>query len=533
MCKFNYLSLSVLLVSAPVWSMKFSAPLNQLKLPVMLSTEQPPAIKYTPPGEIAVSALRMCGDGDVAHFAGEHGDFEFMPHEVKKFDVVLGYWVVEEGASGDALAPNASNWHPIAYKKVDIAEKPAELTYEGNFLPMTHAPIAGTVNVMNLMKFDLMNLHNLAVSSFESTKSYRVYAGAFGCHEPDGASELVDASSSSYQYKPSSVETLRSLEAGLPAAVENKFAGSMIIADLLGNNKLKIDLKSNVAARMVPSKTPSPYDFTYENSGIDVEAKANKLYGIYKNIMETEFPVAPDVDSYKTEIASKGWFTDVSGYTAADKIAFCNGVGATSNKTEKVYPNLEAFSVNLTCKNLYGGSALDTAFRDLATPTTTPSVLGFTNLKKALAKRFFLAASFEAAQSTLDSTAVVARSGCFKKSGQKMIGRVMASYPFRFNHSAGKYVIQAHQGNHLHPESLFALSDFNRYFTSDATAIWGQVVPAQADLQMSELRSKHIQMKLNDKSDLIDKKLEDATFNAPININFKVRSVGGSCTIYC
>lgn len=234
-------------------------------------------------------------------------------------------------------------------------------------------------------------------------------------------------------------------------------------------------------------------------------------------------------------MSEESWFSDLSGYTGSDKIAFCNEVGATSNKTTKVYSNLEAFSVNLTCKNLYGNNALDSSYKDLATPASKPSAADFINLKKNLAKRLFLAASFEAAQSTLDASAVVARSGCFKKSGQNMIGRVMASYPFSFNYNSTthKTLIFAHQGNHLHPESLFALSDFNRYFTSDATAIWGQVVPAQAEDKMTELRSKHIEMKLNDKADLSNKKLEDATFNAPININFKVRSVGGSCTIYC
>lgn len=536
MRKFNYLSLSVLLVSSPAWSMKFSAPLNQLKLPVMLSTEQPPAIKYTPAGEIAVSALRMCGDGDVEHFASANTTFDFMPHDVHDLDVVLGYWVVEEGSTGNALVPTQNNWFPVAYKKVPIAEKTGDLAYEGRFLPITHAKIGASANVMKLMKFDLMNLHTLAKNSFESNKNYRIYAGAFACNQPDGADDLVSESSSDYKYKASPVESLRSLEVGLPAAVDSMFGGSMIIMDLLDNKKLKIDLKSSVASRNVPSATPSPYEYDFaKHSGLDIEDKAPQLYDIYEKIMKTHYPVAAtDVDSYKTAIAGANWHSAVSGYTASDKIAYCNSVGAASNKDAKVYPNLEAFSLNLTCKNLYNGGALDTAFREIAQPSSKPTPSEFINLKKALAKRYFLAASFVTAQKKMDDTAVNVRSGCFKKPGQaNLIGRLIAAYPFNFVVEDEKYVIKANTNNHLHPESLFALSDFTRYFASDATAIWGQVVPGQADAQVNELQSKSILLKLNDKTDLMKNRVEDSSFNNPININFKVRSVGGSCTIYC
>lgn len=536
MRKFNYLSLSVLLVSSPAWSMKFSAPLNQLKLPVMLSTEQPPAIKYTPAGEISVSALRMCGDGDVERFSNDHTSFDFMPHEVHEMDVVVGYWVVEEGSSGNALVPTQSNWFPVAYKKVPIAEKPAELVYEGRFLPTTHAKIATSANVMNLMKFDLMNLHTLAKSSFESKKNYRIYAGAFGCMDADGQDQIISETSSDYKYKASPVESLRSLESGLPAAVDSMFGGSMILADLLNNKKLKIDLKSNVAGRMVPSAAPTPYDYEFGNHGIDLKDEAPKLYGIYKKIMETDYPtpVPTDAAAYKAAMAGSDWYLEVSGYSAGDKINYCNSVGATSNKDAKVYQNLEAFSLNLACKNLYNVGGLDTAFKELAQPSTVPSPADFINLKKALAKRYFLAASFEAAQKDMDSKAETSRVGCFKKPGQdKLIGRLLSAYPFHFEVVGEKYVIKSHITNHLHPETLFAIRDFSRYFESDEIAIWGQVVPGQLEAQVHDLQNKSILLKLDNKTDLMKNKVEDSTFNNPININFKVRSVGGSCTFFC
>lgn len=71
------LALSSLSASA----MSFKAQIQPLKLPLMISTSQPPKVKFTPPGEISVGLMRMCGDGDVAHFEQEHPDFNFVPQE--------------------------------------------------------------------------------------------------------------------------------------------------------------------------------------------------------------------------------------------------------------------------------------------------------------------------------------------------------------------------------------------------------------------------------------------------------------------
>jgi hypothetical protein len=533
MLKFNYVYLSVILVSSPVWSMKFSAPINRLQLPVMISTEQPPEIKYTPPGEISMSALSTCGDGDVEHFADNNPTFEYIPPNGNDIDVVLGYWVVEEGASGNELVPNQNNWFPIAYKKLPIKGK-NDLVYVDSFLPITHADIGSSVKTMDLLKFDLMNLHSLAKSSFQSNKNYRIYAAALGCNNPDGADSLVPRSSPEYTYKASPLESLRSLEDKLPTAVNDLFASTSVLNDLLDNSKLKIDLKSSAAGRNVPSASPNPYDYSFHsNNGsnnVDVEQKASQLFGIYKKIMLTEYPLAAaDVDAYKTAIAASDWSSAVSGYSVGDQVTFCNSVGAISNKDAKVYQNLEAFSMNLACKNLFSLGDLDNAFKALTNPIATkPTLQEFNSLIKTLAKRFFLAASFQAAQVKMDETLTIARSGCFKKPEQPhLIDRIIVAYPFLFNVEGGKYVIKGHQYNTLHPEQLFALVDYVRYFANDTLAIWGQVVPGQNISGVNALQGKSINLKLNNKQNLQDNRVEESSFSGnAITINFMIRSLG-------
>jgi hypothetical protein len=521
--KLRYLTLSAILLSGSAYSMRFSATINRLKLPLVISTEQPPQIKYVPPGNLNVTAHRMCGDGDVAHFASVHPEFDFVPSDQAQLDVMIGYWVVEDGAID--ISPSATNWYPMAYKKINIASSQANMDQNGGrFLPFTHAPIGAGVNGMLVARSELVNLYNVAKESFNVTKNYRVFAAALACVDPNESGEIVAEGSGTYT--PSPVDTIGSLS-GISAAAESVMSSSAPLNQILNTNKkIKIDGKT--------ATSPQPYAYSFGNQGADLPLK---LYSLFEAIMNTSYPAtAANVDEYKAALDGSNYKTTVSAHTG-DKINFCNDVGADSSKTAKHY-DFEPFPLNMTCKYLYNGSDLQNAYTALFAPIEKPSLVEFENAQRNLAKRFLVAAGYEAAQKHLHKNAKVIRTGCFKKTGngQNLIGRVVASYPFKFVVENGRFTLKANQHNHIHPENLFAISDFNNYFSHEILAIWGQVTPSQGSSDPNQLKNNGIYLPLSNPAQLDMYPVDNTSFsNVPLNINFKVRSVGGSCsgTIFC
>lgn len=525
MKKIHYLSVYALLLSTSAWTMSFKSNIQPLKLPLILSTEQPPSIKYTAPGKVNVTALRMCGDGDVAHFQNEHPDFDFVAHDLKKLDVVMGYWIVEENSSD--ILPSSSNFYPVVYQKINIAEKAAERVPEGKFFPITQDPISATSNGLDIMKSEMINLYGAAKQAYKADKTYRVMAGTFACVDPDESTELTENGSGTFT--PSPVQTMHSL-AQIPDEVNSAFNTMNLEKIVDDNKKIAIEAKAPNQRKLYQNGTnPEPYKYTLGSNGVSLNAQ---LLDIGEKILQTALPEG-DLAAYKAALEDVSYKSSLNGMTG-NELSFCNSVGATSDKDNKRF-NFELFPMNLSCKHLYGeGNALTNAYNALFNPGSKPDEGQFKNLKKALAKRFYIAAALEAAQKDHSDNGKVVHAGCFKKTNQKLIGRLVGSYPLKFVVDNGKYALKPNANNHIHPESLFAISDYTRYFAHDVLAIWGQVTPGQGSSDSSQLKNDYgIKLPLNNPTELLSKPVDTSSFGSPININFKVRSVGGSCTIYC
>lgn len=524
MRKIHYLSVYALLLSTGAWSMSFKSNIQPLKLPLILSTEQPPSIKYTAPGKVNVTALRMCGDGDVAHFQSEHPDFDFVSHDLKKLDVVMGYWIVEDSSSD--ILPSSSNFYPVVYQKIDIAEKTADLNPEGKFFPITQDPISATSNGLDIMKSEMINLYGAAKQAYKADKVYRVMAGTFACVDPDESSELtVDGGGS---FTPSPVQTMHSLSQ-IPEIVNDAFNTMNLDKIVDDNKKISIETKAPNQRKLYQNgATPEPYKYTLGDSGVSLNTQ---LLDLGEKILKADLP-AGDLAAYKTAMEALPFSSALSGISGND-FSYCNSVGASANKDVKRF-NFELFPMNLSCKHLYGGGALVSAYNALFNPGSKPDEGQFKNLKKDLAKRFYTAAALEAAQKDHSDNGKVVHSGCFKKTNQKLIGRLVGSYPLKFVVDGGKYALKPNTNNHIHPESLFAISDYTNYFAHEVLAIWGQVTPGQGSTDATTIKNSNgIKLPLNNNTELLSKPVDTSSFGSPININFKVRSVGGSCTIYC
>lgn len=528
-------------------AMSFKAQIQPLKLPLMISTTQPPKVKFTPPGEISVGLMRMCGDGDVAHFEQEHPEFDFVPQTVTNLHVLVGYWVVEADSTNPV--PSSANFYPIGYRKNEIAEGPTTIKYEGKFLPINKSFSPGP-NGLNLMAMEILNLHKVAKESFGAQKDYRIFAGASTCVTPAQESALADASSSGFTYTPSPVEILHTLTStgsgqlldlansaanDLDASEDNKvnqFVNKYDKVKFTMGDKNESIYKDNTTYIAEPGKKPYRYDIG--NHGESMTSLQS--FAIMEEIAKLDYPTmtgATDADKlleYRNTMTALSTYSKVSGI---DSMAKCKSVANIDVNGAAPQYKWEAFPMNLSCKHLLSNGQLQNKVTELFKPDTLPDQAKFDSLKKDLAKRFFVASVFETAQKALhaSSSVKIERPNCFNTSGsQKLIHRLVGSYPFEFKKTAGAYKINPSAYNHVHPEPLFALVDYTRYFSDDRVGVWGQVLPASATPD-PEAWGMKFPLKNQDWS---DNEVDSSTFNGvPININFKIRSVGGSCPMFC
>jgi hypothetical protein len=514
MYKKSLFGLSLLAITSAGHTMSFNTPISKLNLPVMLSTEPPPPVKYFPPSTINVSAVRTCGDGDVVHFAGNHPNFEYVPSDATQFDVIMGYWIVEENATN--IMPTEGNWFPIAYKKVPIATSESNRIYEGHFHPINHASTPNTTNVMTLIRSELLHLYQLSTQSFERSKNYRVFSAAFGCANPDGAEDLDQGKA----FAPSPVQILRSLEK-LKVEVED------FNLDNINSNKIKITTKLAQDSQLFggPTTQPSPFSFELSSSG-DVEL-SGAAYEMFKAILGASYPAGQD---YQGEMNQLSFKDRLDNFIGTDKIDYCNAMGLKSHKTLKSYDNLEAFPMNLSCKNLFQGNSLLEKYNALFSATRPDTLDKFNTAKKDLARLFLTAAAFTAVQNELNKTSR-STAGCHPKinNGQNYVER-LNSFPFKLSKPNGSpiYKFEA-SGPVQHPEYLFAINQYTRYYSHPVLGIWGQVTNVlQAPTSPQVYRDGQSMLLPNTPAPVDELTLESFS-GSPININFKTRSVGGGC----
>lgn len=531
----RYFPISLIFITLPTHAMKFSSTINQMKLPLLMSVEQPPQIKYVPPGQISLSARRFCGDGDVAHFASENPSFEFVPSDAPKLDVIVGYWIVESN-NLNPLIPDQNNWYPIAYNKIDITGSNQATTQTVTLNRFNHLP--NTANGLTVIKNELKNVYSVARDSYLSSKSYNLYASVISCVGPDHSEEMDQTK----PYKASPIEIINSLS-NIESGLGNYLEDYLKSIDEKKNETSKLTKIKIIPINPQPDNFPKPYEYRFGDEGIEINGNG-KLLEHFQNIMSISYPVdsdgkpLTDIIEFKKQLSNNSVKADIAGFDRPDKLSYCNRVGAMTNANVKTYTNLEPFIMNLTCKNLIKDLDLSYAFRDLFYPNEIPNKNLFDANKKNLARRFLVAAGYQSVQSHFNSSLNITRTGCLKKPNQSSsIHRIVASYPLKFKLENHQYALKAHPSNHLHPESLFAIRDFGNYFNHDFLGIWGQVQPNQGPTDITLIKDENsILLPLNDKSLFDTHKLDDASFNGvPININFKVRSVGGSCngTIYC
>lgn len=529
----NKLSLLAVLVSSPAWTMSFSANVKHFQPPVTMAVEQPQAIKFTAAGAISVSATSYCGDGDVVSFAGSNPSFDFIPNSSTTMDAIAGYWIVEDGATGNALLPTSSNWYPIAYKKVPLTGSGSA---NGHFFSISHNEVPTNKNVMKLISSDLINLYTAAKESFESKKKFKVFTAILSCVNPDGAANLITDGSGTYE--PTPIELVHSLKE-INKQVNDAFNPTSLTKIVENNKKVKIELKDAGSRNLGNENSPKPYDFSLGNQGDPI---SGALYETYKNILGAPYPEkdeSPSPEEYTAKMVALGWHSAIKSGMTADKIAYCKAQGANSDKDTKTYSNLEPFPLNLSCKNLFNGADLIDSYNALFNPAAIPTEDEFKTAQKALAKRFLMAAVYQTAQAYFNTKNTVAtKSGCFQKSGQThLINRIVASYPLNYGIvSNGHYVISGNTPNHRHPESMFAISDKNKYFVNDTLAIWGQT---EINQNTGEVKKRAINLPLGD-PELLLHPVDTGTFGVPaININFKARhkdegeEVAGVCIVYC
>ena len=271
--------------------------------------------------------------------------------------------------------------------------------------------------------------------------------------------------------------------------------------------------------------------------------------------------------------------------TDSEKIAYCQSLGLDTNQTTPNY-RWEVFPMNTSCKKLFNsdpGTSTDsmdlaTAYNQLFRQIPTYADLmtyqtNFFKLKKQLGNRFFVANAVEVLQDKVhgNSDIKISHANCFNTNGKPLISRLIGSYPLRYKKDSAAYTVTPNALNHIHPEPLFALSDWKEYKESDVIGLWGQVVNrspsfapgsgaglyASSGVDISgtmygdpslsaytpatpipaeEIKPAEwgIYMPVNDKTQLNNNNVNSSTFKGPaVNILFKIRSIGGNCPGFC
>jgi hypothetical protein len=583
-------SLLIALGTQCALAMTFKAQIQPLKLPRTLLMSQPAQVPDTVAGDLSVGLMRMCGDGDVANFSKEHPSFDFVPQTTTKLDVITGYWITD--AEDKNPVPTKENFYPVAYvKDLAIANTSAAVKFADTTLPINHA-LSTPINGLKVLSIDMINVYRNATRAFGANKSYRLYAGTFTCMNVDDGAALVSKENSDYKFNPSPVEITHVFThpLGLKAKAETEAVNS-------GSDKMRMSVSTQPSTDSLYTMEPDevgvrfPYQFKFESSG-DISLSGTESFELYKKVMAYSLPKIEDAPSSSTadpkEPASaadkikyynekingmKNAFGVVPGTSDSAKISYCKGLGLDVS-TEKSTYKWEAFPMNASCKFLHNDSDLSEAytdmFREVSSLTVIPDEAKFSSYKRNLAKRFYAANAIEVAQKNLNNSSALklSHANCFNSGSNPIIGRVVGSYPLHFtpDSSGARFTILPNANNHVHPEPLFALSDWKQYSASDVHGIWGQVIqstPTYAPVvdgdstldgpgsyvppsggikgktmeeQEAEFdpRDWSILLPLNDKVQILDRKIDGKTFQVPgINILFKIRSVGGSCPGFC
>jgi hypothetical protein len=259
------------------------------------------------------------------------------------------------------------------------------------------------------------------------------------------------------------------------------------------------------------------------------------------------------------------------------KISYCQSLGINTDRSVPSF-RWEVFPMNVSCKKLFNENesissdktSLSAAYKDLTSTIATSADMAtlrdkFWSIKKTLAMRYYVANATNVLQKSLqtNSDLKISHANCFNSGSKPLITRLVGSYPIRFTLSGSAYTTSPNPFNHLHPEPLFALSDWKNYASSDIIGIWGQVVnrtpyyppgafsgvtggvdgsidpgsiilPDPIPATPINPLEWGVYLPINDSTELSKNKVEGKTFKGPaINILFKIRSIGGSCPGFC
>ena len=552
--------------------MTFKTQIQPLKLPRTLMMSAPTQVPDTVAGDLSVGMMRMCGDGDVVRYSQTYPDFNFVAATQTKLDVITGYWIAD--ADEKSPVPSPTNFYPVAYvKDVSVSESSAGVKFVDAALPINHA-LSNPVNAFKILSIDMTNIYRNATRSYGAKKSYRLYAGAFTCINMDDAGAVISAKSSDYKYTPSPVEITHVFTH--PLGLKAKAEAEALKA---GSDKMKMSVSSQPKNDSLYSMEPDesdvrfPYHFKFDEG--DISLSGTKAFDLYKKVMAYNHPKLEDAPSSSTAepkepasaddkikyyndkiVEMKNSFGAIPNTSEQDKISYCKNLGLNVSEEKSPY-KWEIFPMNASCKFLHDEAEFSDAysklFQTINSITLVPDESKFNGLKKNLAKRLYAANAIEVAQKNLNesSNLKISHANCFNSNSKPIINRVIGSYPFHFSPdpAAPRFTILPNVNNHVHPEPLYAIRNFNQYHASDVHGIWAQVIssgpvytPGEAtefyvpDYQEAEFdpRDWSILLPVNDKLQLLDRKIESKTFQVPgINILFKIRSVSGSCPGYC
>lgn len=450
---------------------------NNLPMPMPTDYKM---IEYNKPGELKVSTVQFCGDGDVAHYAKSHPNVSFVTKDTVKF--VMGYWSSAQpvkSKNSKFLITN-SNWNTLGY-------------YEG--MKSDQDSTTEFIDIDSGEKMSSMLLASKAMKRFERHKGY---AMAPKKNSPQYATYLGVLMCKEFEKKnPTGIKSEQLLQL---------FGGGQAIGSIQQSIKKDV-IDGNMSNAALFSIQISNDTVSLSPSGTTQTVAKHPFYALAKKIRVLKAPNTNDLANYRASLDYQ---------TKNQSVALANSLNSASDcrdlsGAQKAKYWWEHVPQGATCAAL--GTRYIEAVNELFALGASAEAIDpaqFDILKVELATRLITAAIIDQAQPTIHKQTVSNRAmmSCHPASG-RYVDKIMGSIVLDLSAKNEKFTM-------VHPEGNFAIGGDKPYSDDHYTIFSMAKQKGSAILQSSGHQPDY-------------KKI----MSKAIDLKFNVRGVGCGKNVYC
>lgn len=489
------------------------------------------SISYLTRGSSVITAKRMCGDGDVAHYSQTYPEINFIPKDMEKLPVVVGLWIDDNGSNSDndnKLLTN-DNFMALGYGSYDISGSHT-ISDASRRIYRPNKPQDSGASIEKVINENLRSIVRFAKDSRLSGDRYvHVHLGLFACSEYYGAN-LTDETAASGINLPSSIEIARSFYYGDVFSKVANIDFSTLDYTLAKNFKISYSAVDVEDLNEKPLSIVFGNDASYLTAlGTEVTmSSSNPFVQIADNIMNNwTRPTDTNIADYQASLSGMSDFAEIESLK--------NAISSPSDRCDSVsssYSNIlshgddssdgvfwEKIPMNYGCR-IFAEANPASQFSAIYDSIATNDI-EFNARKVELAKVFLKAAAYYEAQEAVKTQYAASKETITCKDPSKSIlESVVASIPVKLTVDSNKVYLEI-VGRMKHPESLYAIVDYTEYHNDEFYPMF--------EMTGSRGIESGINLKVGDSPIIVPTDAIQDSLKFEINS----RSIGCSENIYC